>query len=190
MLKNYYILCKTVFTLALIVITKEIYGRDSIHPSEYLDPDEDSDSFNLLPLLVLASIIYAFSNLFKIFSELKASITVIQKTVIVCGAISIVVMGLGFFKLRYEYYTFLRYVVSITAFLYILYELKSPTDGAHHWKVYFIIILLFHNPIYPVHIGSKTIWSFIDFLTGSVFFAQGQAIFTYYRKKDETKKVM
>jgi len=57
------------------------------------------------------------------------------------------------------YYTFLRIIVTISAFLIIYNEFKN---GINFWIISFGIIFIIFNPIITIYLHDKNIWTPID----------------------------
>lgn len=77
-------------------------------------------------------------------------------------------MFLSVFPLPTEYYVFLKVIISIGAVL----------ASAREWKMFqrltvhllgFVSIFVVFNPLFPLEIGSKLVWIFIDFAAGGLF---------------------
>jgi hypothetical protein len=64
------------------------------------------------------------------------------------------------------YYTFLRIIVTIGAFIIINIEIKA---GINCWVILFVIVLLLFNPIFPIYLHDKNIWLPIDITSGILF---------------------
>jgi membrane-bound ClpP family serine protease len=73
---------------------------------------------------------------------------------------------IGIFGLPIEYYTFLRILVSIGAFL-VLYNTLSFKQ--HYFSIIFLVILILFNPILPIYLYRKSVWIPIDTITGILF---------------------
>jgi len=91
------------------------------------------------------------------------------KFMIAPAIIASVLLLLSFFDWPYGYYTFLRVIVSIVA-IYYAYYLYVVTKWQNFWFWALIIIAILFNPIFPIHLGNKTIWGIIDVMV-ALFFA-------------------
>jgi len=151
-------------------ISISVFGFDHVDPSEYMDPDDKDGSFLIWPLLAIGGIIYVIIGLFRSFKELSKSTSDFEKLIVVACAISILFLSIGFFKVPYGYFVFLRFLISLTSVFCLIYESSRKIN--HHWKVYFLVILILHNPILPIHLYYKSIWLIIDFLFGMIFFSK------------------
>lgn len=81
--------------------------------------------------------------------------------IIFIGAISLLV---GVLKLPYDYYIFLRGLISLISIYGIFINYKTSKIMA---LIFFISLLLF-NPILPIHLDKAT-WRIIDFIFGLMF---------------------
>jgi hypothetical protein len=80
--------------------------------------------------------------------------------------ICILSLLLGILSMPIEYYTYLRFIVFIGAIGYVLSESQK---GVNAWVITFIVIGILFNPIFPVYLKSKGLWSFIDLVTALIF---------------------
>ncbi len=147
-----------------------LLASDHVDPSEYLDPEDGGGSTSFFPILAVGGLIYAVYRMFAFFNEAKGKITQFDKIIVFICGLCIIFFAVGFFEVPYKYFVFLRYAISIGAIACLLHELQNTKE--HHWKIYFLVILILHNPIYPIHLYYKTIWLIIDFLFGVIFFAK------------------
>ena len=63
-----------------------------------------------------------------------------------------------------DYYWILRTIVSIGSVLVIIRNINTP-----YWVVLFAIVLVLFNPIFPIYLYKKLLWTPIDILTGLLF---------------------
>ena len=73
---------------------------------------------------------------------------------------------LAIFHLPIGYYTFMRIGVSLSAFYLLNIEIKR---GINIWVIIIGVIGVLFNPIFPVYLGSKSIWLPIDIITCVIF---------------------
>lgn len=73
---------------------------------------------------------------------------------------------LGIFSLPIGYYTFLRFVVFCSALLVVYSE---RDNGVSMTTVFFGLIGLLFNPLFPVYLNDKSAWVIIDFIAGILF---------------------
>jgi len=176
MLKRYingklpYFYIKIVLLFLLISIFNRSLASDHVDPSEYMDIDDKDSSYSLLPILAIIGLIYAMYRMFDFFKYASGKITHFDKIIVFICGISMLFLAIGFFNVPYNYFIFLRYVISIGSIICLIHEI--PNSKEHHWKIYFLVILLLHNPIYPIHLFYKTIWLILDFIIGVIFFAK------------------
>jgi hypothetical protein len=83
----------------------------------------------------------------------------------VISVISILFLLLALADMPSEYYINLRYVVSICAVAFIIKELKNRPP----WISIFIIIAILYNPIFPIHLHYKPLWTFFNIATAIIF---------------------
>jgi len=80
------------------------------------------------------------------------------------------------------YYLFFRMVVSIGSILAIYNFLKY---GNYYWVVFFAIILILFNPLFPIYLYRKSIWIPMDVALGMLFL-----LIAFLKIKKEIKKDM
>jgi hypothetical protein len=82
--------------------------------------------------------------------------------------IAMVLLLVALLSLPYGYYTFLRFVITGVAIYYAwaINELKIKKD---FWFWALVVMAVLYNPIIPVYLQSKGVWSVINILT-VVFF--------------------
>lgn len=80
---------------------------------------------------------------------------------IVPGIIAIAMLVLALFAWPYAYYIFLKFVVTGMAayYAYYLYQVNG-LHGAWFWVFIFAAILF--NPLMPIYLGDRGVWSIID----------------------------
>jgi hypothetical protein len=64
------------------------------------------------------------------------------------------------------YYTFLRIVVTIGAIAVVISEFEN---GINFWVVVFGLIAILFNPLIPVYLNDKDIWTPIDIIVAIIF---------------------
>lgn len=83
-----------------------------------------------------------------------------------------VLLFLGIADLPIGYYTLLRIVVCLIGVVFVIYE-YGREDKKSFLCILFGIIALLFNPIIPIYLLNKAIWSVLDFLAGCVFVFEG-----------------
>ncbi len=78
----------------------------------------------------------------------------------------LIVMGIGLLPMPYGYYFLSRLVVCICAvfFLSQLYKINERTS-----VFIFVGIAILYNPIFPIHLGDKSIWIVVNIITAILF---------------------
>ena len=78
----------------------------------------------------------------------------------------LIVMGIGLLPMPYGYYFLSRSVVCICAvfFLSQLYKINERTS-----VFIFLGIAILYNPIFPIHLGDKSIWIVVNIITAILF---------------------
>ena len=78
----------------------------------------------------------------------------------------LVVMGIGLLPMPYGYYFLSRLVVCICAIFFLsqLYKLHERTS-----VFIFVGIAILYNPLFPIHLGDKSIWIVVNIIT-AIFF--------------------
>jgi hypothetical protein len=158
------------FLFIFLLVGTYLFGTDHVDPSEYMDPEDGDSSISLFPILAIGGIIFAVYRMLDFFNSAKNKITDFDKFIVFICGICILLFVIGFFKVPYKYFIFLRYAISVGSIVCLIHELQNKKE--HHWKVYFFVILILHNPVYPIHLYYKTIWLIIDFLFGMIFYAK------------------
>jgi len=74
--------------------------------------------------------------------------------------VSIIFLLLSFASWPYGYYTFMKFVVtgSVVYYAYYLYQIKKQ----NFWFWSSVATAILFNPIIPIYLRNKTLWSFID----------------------------
>ena len=74
---------------------------------------------------------------------------------------AIVFLILSFLDWPYGYYTFMKFIVtgSTIYYAYYIYEQLKKQD---FWFWILVGIAILFNPIVPIHLGDKDLWSLID----------------------------
>ncbi|MFH1822869.1 MAG: DUF6804 family protein [Patescibacteria group bacterium] len=93
--------------------------------------------------------------------------------------ISILFLLLSFFQWPYGYYVILRIAVTCSA-AYYAYYLYSVLKERCFWFWGLILMAIIFNPIVPIYLYNKTIWSYIDVLAAIIF---SVLIFRYKKKR-------
>ena len=87
----------------------------------------------------------------------------------------IVVMAVGVLPLPYIYYTFSKSIVCGCALFY-LYKLyiKEKRDTVFLWI--FGILAVLYNPILPIYLHSKILWTIVNIGTAIVFIRKRKVV--------------
>lgn len=91
-----------------------------------------------------------------------------------------VLLFIGVGDLPTGYYTFLRIVVFISSGL-IAIESYAKDSEINLGVVLFAVIALLFNPIFPIYLRDKEMWSSIDAITGMLYVGFG--IYTAVQNK-------
>ena len=85
--------------------------------------------------------------------------------------VPIIIMVIGIFPMPIGYYTLLRIVVFVCSifFCFKIYEHNNDI-GRNHELWFFVIIALIYNPIFPVYLYVKIIWTIINLITCFLFY--------------------
>ena len=89
---------------------------------------------------------------------------------------------IGIADLPIGYYTFLRIVVCITSCL-IAYGSYAREERINFGAILFGIIAIIFNPLFPIYLHDKEVWTVIDTLSAISFIAAG-----IYLKSKENKE--
>ncbi|WP_350072132.1 DUF6804 family protein [Imperialibacter sp.] len=73
-------------------------------------------------------------------------------------------------ELPYGYYTFLRIVVTIGAILVVYREYSNHLNL---WVNSFGFIAIIFNPVIPVHLNDKQLWTAVDVTCAIIFMTKG-----------------
>ena len=68
--------------------------------------------------------------------------------------------------LQIGYYTLLRIVVTITSIVILIREFENDINL---WVIIFGIVAVLFNPLIPIYLLDKSIWSPIDLVIGCLF---------------------
>lgn len=71
---------------------------------------------------------------------------------------------LALLPMGYDFYTLVRAVMCIAIFFFFSAARGSASDY-ENWKYVFIGLIVLYNPIFPVRIGSKELWTLINLAT-------------------------
>ena len=85
----------------------------------------------------------------------------------------LIVMGIGLFPMPYGYYFLSRIVVCVCAVYF-----ASQLYRANEQNSVFIFggIAVLYNPLFPIHLGDKSIWIVVNIITGILFFTKKSSI--------------
>lgn len=84
---------------------------------------------------------------------------------------------LGVADLPIGYYTLLRIVVTIGSVSVIVTDFKK---GLNFWNITFGLLAILFNPIIPIYLNNKSVWTLIDIISGIIFIVKS---FTFKNKK-------
>ena len=90
------------------------------------------------------------------------------KLTIIPAIAAIILLLLTFLDWPYGYYTFLRVVIMCVA-IYYAYYLYITTKWQSFWFWVLVVIGILFNPVIPIQLGEKIIWSVIDVMV-AIFF--------------------
>ena len=83
----------------------------------------------------------------------------------------IIIMVIGIFPMPIGYYTLLRIVVFICSIFFCLKIYEHNKDiGKNHELWFFVIIAFIYNPIFPVYLYVKIIWTILNLITCFLFY--------------------
>lgn len=80
---------------------------------------------------------------------------------------------LGAFSLPIGYYTLLRILVTISAVLIVINEYKGEVGP---FQILFGLLAIVFNPLLPVYLHNKSVWTVIDIVTAGIFLAKSFSI--------------
>jgi len=83
--------------------------------------------------------------------------------------IPVLAMALGFLPMPYGYYNLVRFVVSGSA-LYFAHRSFVKNKSGFVWV--FVAMAILYNPIVPVYLYEKAIWTMVNILSSVIFFVQ------------------
>ncbi len=81
---------------------------------------------------------------------------------IVMAVLASAAVGLGLLRMSYGYYTLLRIVLCLAGATGFAAARRSG-DAAWPW-IYGVTVVLY-NPLLPVHLGSKSLWIGVNWIT-------------------------
>lgn len=87
----------------------------------------------------------------------------------VCGMALI----LAVFNLPIGYYTLLRIIITVVSIVVLVQESK---EGISFWVVVFTLIGILFNPIFPIYLNDKSIWTPIDIICAIIFFVKSMNV--------------
>lgn len=79
---------------------------------------------------------------------------------------------IGLADLPIGYYTFLRIIVFIASFLLSL-KTYNDKNKLSCWTILFAITAILFNPLIPVYLNDKEIWSILDVIVAVIFIING-----------------
>jgi hypothetical protein len=100
---------------------------------------------------------------YKFMEELKKT-----KFNIMPAIVASVLLLLTFFDWPYGYYTFLRFIITGVAAYYGFY-LYTVIEKRGLWFWGLVVVTIIFNPLIPIYLGEKMIWSVIDIVV-AIFF--------------------
>jgi hypothetical protein len=78
------------------------------------------------------------------------------------AVVSTAAVALGFFGMPYGYYALLRVVVCLTGAVGFAAARKA---GDVSWPWVYGVVAVLYNPLFPVHLGGKAVWSAVNVAT-------------------------
>lgn len=81
-----------------------------------------------------------------------------------------IVLLIAIFNLPLGYYTFLRIIITISAILIILNEVKKVINFLGFT---FLFVAIIFNPFWPIYLYNKSFWIPIDIATAVLFLIYG-----------------
>jgi hypothetical protein len=84
-----------------------------------------------------------------------------------------VLLLIGTANLPIGYYTFLRIAVTAGAVWVLIDEFRLDKKTGSFWI--FVLIAILFNPIIPVYLHSKVLWTIIDVVAAFIFWGRGVA---------------
>lgn len=75
---------------------------------------------------------------------------------IILAIASTLAIGLGLLRMPFGYYTLLRVVLCLTSALGFA---GARSRGDNRWVWIYAVLAIVYNPILPVKLGSKSLWS-------------------------------
>ncbi len=86
----------------------------------------------------------------------------------------IIVMAIGLAPMPYGYYTLLKLVVCGCS-IYYAYHLHEKGDKTFVWVFGFFAVL--YNPVIPIYLYEKQIWTIVNVITAAVFLLKKDSIY-------------
>lgn len=86
-----------------------------------------------------------------------------------------ILLLLNFFSWPYTYYTILRIVVTGVAVYYAYISYKSTTTR-DVWFWILVVIAVVFNPLVPIYLNNKSVWSVIDVITALLMVVSANSI--------------
>ena len=83
--------------------------------------------------------------------------------------VPVLVMALGLLTMPYGYYNLVRFVVSGSA-LYFAYKSFVKNESGFVWI--FAAMAILYNPIVPVYLYEKAIWTVVNIVSSAIFFVK------------------
>lgn len=90
------------------------------------------------------------------------------KFTIVPGIIASAMLFLALLEFPYGYYTLLRIVITIIS-IYYTYWIYEVAKQQRFWFWGLVVTTILFNPIFPIHLGDKSVWTVIDIIAGLFF---------------------
>ena len=100
------------------------------------------------------------------------------KFTIVPAIMASVMLFLAILAFPYGYYTLLRIAITIVS-IYYAYWIYETIKEQKFWFWGLVITTILFNPIFPIHLGDKSIWAVIDVIAGLFFIS----LIIKYKKK-------
>lgn len=76
-------------------------------------------------------------------------------------ACAILLIYAGIIEMGYEFYIFLKIVISFSTGLYLFLNFESVESSLDYWNIGLILIFVLFNPLYPIPFERET-WQTID----------------------------
>ena len=88
-------------------------------------------------------------------------------------AIPVIVMAIGLMPMPYGYYNLVRFIVCGTA-IYFAHSSFVKNENSFVWI--FGALAILYNPILPIHLYEKEIWTVVNIITGIIFFVRRNTV--------------